>query len=339
MRMRFMLLCLLMFPMVIVRASGVWRDDDPKRIIHIDLRAVTLDKANYIVKEAKKEGFNAVQIQLSDGVRFEHAVSRLRQDAWTKEEFTSFVRISKSLGLDVIPELKLLTHQEKFFQNSKPALMFNQSTYEPRNPEVYKYVFELMDEIISIVKPKAFHIGHDEVAGWLWRRKFLPDVRVGKLPDYQKMLPANLFLEDVLILHKYLQERGIETWMWGDMLLSPDEFSGMFSRHLHGTVPGYGKQLRDNLPRDIVICDWHYFDKQTEFSSLGVMRDEGFKVIGVTWKKDLTIRNFTEYASQHHAYGMMATTWFHVQKKEWDVVDKIIFISGKVFLREFPDEK
>lgn len=127
--------------------------------------------------------------------------------------------------------------------------------------------------------------------------------------------------------------------MWGDMLISPDEFPEMLGRHLHGTLPGYGKAMREKLPKDIVICDWHYFDTQKDFPSLAAFKREGFRVLGATWKKDDTTANFSRYAAAHGADGMIATTWFHVQRKEWDIVDKIIDTSGKIFMKDFPDAK
>ena len=66
---------------------------------------------------------------------------------------------------------------------------------------------------------------------------------------------------------------------------------------------------------------------------------EGFSVIGATWKREVTIHNFSESAAKNGASGMIATTWFHVQKGEWKLVDRIINYSGKRFLRDFPDAK
>jgi hypothetical protein len=197
--------------------------------------------------------------------------------------------------------------------------MFNKVTYDPRKEEVYKAVFPLLEEIISLIRPPAVHIGHDEAARHVgnW-------IRTG-----EQALPADLFLQDVLRIHAYLKNRGIETWMWGDMLLSPDEFPGMLDRHLHGVMPGYGKALRTKVPRDVVICDWHYFDDQPDFPSLITMQKEGFRVIGSTWKRESTTRNFSRYAEKHGAYGMMATTWLKVG--EWDAVQEIINVSGEIF--------
>jgi hypothetical protein len=148
-----------------------------------------------------------------------------------------------------------------------------------------------------------------------------------------------LFLKDVLILNEHLKKKGIQTWMWGDMLISPDEVPSMKPEQMHGSMAGYGKALRDKLPRDIVICDWHYLDDQPYFPSLYMFRQEGFKVIGTTWKKEKTIHNFSLYAAKHGAEGMIATTWSHVQRKEWDVVERIIRESGEAFRKDFPDAK
>ncbi len=296
------------------------------RAWHFVLRAVSPDRARWMVDEAHKAGFNTVQVSVTDGVKLSKAPWQPLGDAWSTDEFKEWVNYARSYGMEVVPEIKLLTHQEKFFQGHFPDLMFNKVTYDPRQEAVYTdWVFPLLDEIITLINPRVIHIGHDEVVGWNLRHK------LKTLNQGESMLPAELFLTDVLRVHSYLKKRNIETWMWGDMLISPDEFPTMLDRHLHGGTGGYGKIMRDKLPRDIVICDWHYFDDKSDFSSLSVMQKEGFRVIGATWKKSETILNFSRYAAEHSAYGMMATTWFHVQKKEWDIVEKIIKESGKAF--------
>lgn len=225
-------------------------------------------------------------------------------------------------GLDVIPELKLMTHQEQFFQKHYPGLMFNAVSYDPRKEGVYQAVFRLLDELIDALHPRAIHIGHDEAFGWT----------VGQVAKWLRfgevMMPADLFARDVERIHGYLTQKGVETRMWADMLLDPAEFPGASSKHLHGMAAGYGKTLRDRLPRDIVMCDRHYGDEQGSFPSMAVMQREGFRVIGATWKREETMRNFSRYALSRHAYGLMATTWFHVQRNDRDLVDWIIHSSG-----------
>lgn len=310
--------------------SGV-SEESSIRAMHFVLRIVALDKALLMVDKASKARINTIQVTLTDGVRLDHSPWKVRDDAWSKRELLAWVLYAKSKGIEVIPEIKLLTHQEKLFQNNFPDLMFNHSTYDPRNNRVYEKVFFLLDEIIELIQPKSIHIGHDEVAGHNSRS------RKKWLLRGEPMLPAELFVSDVLNIHGYLKKRGVETWMWGDMLVSPNEFPSMLAKHLHGEAIGYGKAVRDKLPKDIVIIDWHYFDSQQDFPTLDVLQKEGFRVIGSTWKKERTIQSFSRYAAKHGAYGMMATTWWYVQKEEWNVVDRIIKFSGQTFLKDFPD--
>jgi hypothetical protein len=319
----------------------------PIRAIHISLEPgaiadeqVSPVLAKKLILRARENGFNTLVILLSNQVRLNSNPTPVKDSrAWSREDFLDVAGFARNQGLEIVPEIKLLTHQEKLLKKHRPDLLFNDFTYDPRKESVYQLIFPVLDELIELIHPRAIHIGHDEVAGWVWKRKSLPDLRVGNLPDEQPMLPAELYLQDILKLHGYLKAKGVETWMWGDMLISPAEFPDMLDRDLHGTVEGYGKPLRDKLPRDIVICDWHYSDDQSDFPSMDVMQKEGFRVIGSIWKKEKTTRNFSRYAARHGAMGMMATTWFHVRKNEWGVVDSIIDVSGTAFLKDFPDAK
>ena len=296
------------------------------RIMHVALAgAVPLERARGLVNEAQAAGFTAIQVVLTDGVQFNHAPWKPAKGAWTKAEFLSWAAYARAHGLDVIPEVKLLTHQEQFFQKRYPNLMFNSVSYDPRKDATYTVVFAFLDEVIEALHPKAIHIGHDEAFGWT----------VGQVSKWLKfgevMIPAELFMRDVRRVHAYLTAKGIATWMWADMLLSPAEFPGLPTRHLHGVADGYGKPLRDQLPRDIVMCEWHYDEKQAQFPSMAVMQGEGFRVIGATWKQEATMRSFSRYALSRHAYGLMATTWFHGPKHDTELVRWIIQASGALF--------
>lgn len=303
----------------------------PVRAVHFVLRTVSVDDAKHMADLAKKYGFNTLIFELGDAVQFSNFPGKFFENSLTKDELLMFVQYARELGLNVIPEINLLTHQEKFFGKSRPDLMFNLQTYDPRKPEVYGIVYAYLDEVIALLHPAAILIGHDEVAGHneASKKKFLAEDEV--------MLPAELFLQDVNLLHTFLTKNGIETMMWGDMLVSPDEFPSINSRDLNGEAQGYGRVLRRALPKDVTICDWHYGGEQTEFSTLSAFKAEGFHVLGSTWKTIKTTNNFSRYAAAYGADGMIATTWFHVQRKEWDVVERIIRQSGEAFSKDFPD--
>lgn len=314
--------------------------DEPVRAAHFvlapsspDAAAVPLRDALRILDAACNNGFNTVVVQIANSIKLDAAPKLTRRGAWEKQDMTTFLQRAETCNIDVVPELKLLTHQEKFFQEHYPNLMYNVVTYDPREDGVYDIVMPVLDEVIELMQPRAISIGHDEVIGWnrAHARK--------NLRDGESMLPADLFLADTLRLHGYLREKGVDTWMWGDMLFAPTEVPEMRASYLHGGPSGYGKAVRQQLPKDIVICDWHYVDQQAEFPTMTILQEEGFRVIGATWKKGDTIRQFSAYAAKHDAYGMMATIWFHVPLKEWDTVEQILSESGKHFATDASDDQ
>ena len=333
----FILAVVILISPVIVSALQNIPQEKNIRAIHFVLRMITMEDALLLVDKAKKAGFNTALVQLTDGVKLDHAPWKPLPNAWSKKDLRKWVLYAEQNGIKLIPELKLLTHQAKFFQSHYPRLMYNLKTYDPRNKEVYQKIFPLIDEVIGLFRPRAIHIGHDEVKGWhkSWKTK----IKEYFIPD--DMLPANLFLEDIKIIHSYLKNKGVETWMWGDMLLSPTEFPKDNRKWTpyHGSAPGYGKELREKIPKEIVICDWQYFSPNSDFPSLALFIKEGFRVLGATFKRKESTRNFSKYAAEHEAEGMIATTWFHVQRQEWITVDQIIETSGDSFNKDFPDAK
>jgi len=308
----------------------------PIRALHIDLHGITVKKALSLVEMAHDKGFNAVILLIGyndNGVKL-NSYPVVTMKRWSRDSLFLLASRAKKLGLVVIPGVPLLTHQEILFRGSHPEMMFNRETYDPRNKQVYKIVFGILDEVIELLNPPAIHIGHDEV---------LKKISVRHRPKWMKaeivetMLPADLFLQDVVSIHNYLKQRGLETLMWGDMLLSSDEFP-MVKKYdaCNGDDPGYGKELRRKIPKDIIINDWHY-SRYSEYPSIDVFKAEGFRVLGATFDNRAGIRNFSAYAKKHGADGMIATTWFYVQRKQWDVVDGIISYSGERFREDFGD--
>ncbi len=284
--------------------------------------------ARGIVDLACESGFNAVQFLLMNGVRMDRAPWRPSPRAWTKAQLLEWVAHIRAAGMEPIPEIKLLTHQEKFLGDRHPRLLYNAMTYDPRNEEVYTLVFSFLDEVLEGLRPRVVHIGHDEVFG------FAP----GQARQLKKAgaypLPADLFFEDIRRITGFLGPKGVGVWMWGDMLLSPDEFPGMLAKHLHGTLPGYGRPLRERLSREIVICDWHDSDDQEEFPAFSRLREEGFRVVAATWKKEHTIRNFARYASAHGAFGLMATTWYNMDNPAHEALVRWIVRSSDRLFRD-----
>lgn len=292
------------------------------RALHFSIAGIQAGDAERLIWEAQQSQLNTVLLQLGKSVVVP-GFPGAAPGAWTPETLEEVARYARQAGLRVVPEIKLLSHQELLFKDVRNDILLNPWTYDPSDDSTYAVVFRYLDRIIAMIHPTAIHIGHDEVVG------------VGgaapKNVHLSKVLPAHLFLVDVDTLHSYLAARGIRTWMWGDMFLQKQKYPHLFQQDLHGT-PAYAALL-DSIPRDVVICDWHYYGDQTDFPSARTFADAGHDVLGATWKNPVTIGNFSRYLADlgPHGLGMIATTWFHVQRGEWGVVDDIVKTSGKAF--------
>ena len=295
------------------------------RALHFVLKRIPLSVAMTMVDKARRARFNTIIVGVADAVDIRPDIVPIRADAMTKDEFRTLVAYARANGTEVIPGFPLLTGMQGFFKKSHLELLYNTTTYDPRKPAVYELVFEYFDELIDLIDPPAIHIGHDELKGLTGasRRKWLQ--------PGEQALPPELFLQDVITLNDYLVGRDLEVWMWGDMLIDHSEFPTMHRKNFHGTH-GFS-DLRDQIPENIVIADWHYHHETEDFPSAEAFADAGNDVVGASWKNKNNIRLFAEYMPRlgDKGRGMIATTFFHVQKREWDVVDGIIAESGYRF--------
>lgn len=299
--------------------------DIKNRVIHIRLCPGAINSYINFIRFARFNHFNKLILLLDKGVRLKSIKYWKNPEALSIQEFKDLVEYAKENGLEVIPELKLLSHQEKFFGNAYPELMYNKNTYNPLDKAVYNYVFAAIDEIIELTGASKFHIGHDEVAG---SKK--SDFKKGKLCEHEKQLAAKLFLKDVVTLNNYLNSKNIETWMWGDMLLSDDQFPSL--KGMRG-IHGYNDNLINELPKNITICDWHYNDTQKDFPSIYEFAKAGFKVYGATWVNKETIRRFAKYITTmpENVEGMIATTWYKLNGPKKELAIDIVNYSGEPF--------
>lgn len=304
-----------------------------RKIVHLPVYLDVEMNLDFI-NRARLANYDTIVIGCYDLVRFESLPWLARPNAITKEQLMSIVKYAKRSGLDVVPEIPLLTHQENLFAKLQ-KYQLNKYTYNPLAPGTYEDIFKLIDEVISIFQPSAFHIGHDEVCGiGILKEK-------GLLPC-NPALTADQFLADVIKIHNYLRGKGLEVWMWGDSLLDPS-MSANPDKHYHGDA-SYS-QIVDRLPKDIVICDWHYhtsspdsslrggFPITDKFPSVDFFIGKGLRVIGATWNDQRTTKNFSSYIANlknKQCIGMMATTWYHKQT-DYDKVKNIIDYSSEIF--------
>ena len=145
--------------------------------------------------------------------------------------------------------------------------------YCPSHPGSYKLLFDVLDEVIEVVKPQMVHIGHDE-----WRAP------PGSCPRCGNKDRGELFADDVNKIHDYLAARGIRTATYGDHLVERVRGKGVSEQKTRAGFayqwPGAlsPAQVIERIPKDILIFNWFWKDgkKTTESRTKFSWRSGGF---------------------------------------------------------------
>ncbi|MCX7625464.1 MAG: beta-N-acetylhexosaminidase [Candidatus Sumerlaeaceae bacterium] len=231
-----------------------------------------------------------------------------------KAEAQAVIDEAKRLGFEVVPLINTFGHCEWLLDNDSFRELSdnpdNPYAYDPSNPRVYEVCTKIYEEALAMFQPRYFHIGHDEVTLQGFPEKEQNKKRGAEL----------LFYEDTLFYYRWLRERGLKMMMWGDQLLAPGEGAG-------ATMAASKEQaqwLRNKLPKDIIIADWHYDpDPPEHFINLRILSESGFDVLACTWYSPLNILRFAKAATEEHqrqrakqrdhrqgrVLGLMQTTW------------------------------
>jgi len=109
------------------------------------------------------------------------------------------VAYCRERGMEVIPEVPCLSHADYLLNahqelSERPYDPFP-DTYCPSNPESYKLLFEVMDEVIDVFHPKVMQVGHDEFYTYglceRCRERSAPDILAGDINRIHEYLAAH----------------------------------------------------------------------------------------------------------------------------------------------------
>ncbi|MBN1901137.1 family 20 glycosylhydrolase [Candidatus Sumerlaeota bacterium] len=223
------------------------------------------------------------------------------QFGMTKDDARKVIRAADANFVEIIPLIQSLGHSEWIFANRRNLELAEDPdapyAYCPTNPETYKFIFSVYQEALDFFKPRAFHIGHDEVTN------------EGRFPYRSKSsgkTVTDLIMEDALKLHSWFSRKNVRVMLWGDMFLYATEGSGAC------LAPSLedARLRRALLPKDVLIADWHYDAVEpAKYKSLKLFKDEGFEAVGAPWYNPYNIRNLARACIQYKAKGLLQTTW------------------------------
>jgi hypothetical protein len=291
----------------------------------------------FIREVLPKEGVNTLVLEINFGFHFQSRPEFADASALNADDARQIAKACREAGVALVPQVNCLGHQswaestgrllqkhpefdetpdKKYKKGAKPddpAFFSYCRSYCPLHPEVHKVLFPLLSELAAAFEAKAFHIGMDEVF-------CLADPGC---PRCKGKDPAELFAGEVKTLRDHLQSVGCRTWMWGDRLLDGKATRiGSWEAATNGTHAAI-----DRIPKDVVICDWHY---EKAHETPRYFAEKGFEVVACPWRKPevalgqlaliRSLRGGEDKAVAARALGMVHTTWvgfapFHKEYK------------------------
>lgn len=240
-------------------------------------------------------------------------------NAMTKEQLKQLLKVADENFIEVTPLFQTLSHVPWLFEGGKNLdmaedpnypLYFNNSchslpfAFNTSHPNLYPMLEKLFDEVVEVFGPtRFFHVGLDEL--------FL----FGQFP-YRKETARkgvqNVVYDHILWCYKYAKKHNMQLMLWQDIFVTKEESPENGS----GGAPHFTAELRKKLPRDIIFTVWRYSGDFETFDDMRALAEEGFPVIGASWYATNNVENFTRFAKEQKAMGMLSTTWIYTPNKD-----------------------
>ncbi len=291
--------------------------DQQRRGIHVLMGSkAAVPHVERLIDLSAALGLNWLILEVSNNFAYQSHPEVAEPDSMDAEDAHRLAELAREKGIRLVPQYQCLGHQS--WREHTGALLrahpeFNEApdldpsargfycmSWCPNHPDLNPLIFDLFDELLDAFEADAFHVGMDEVfiLGQCERCKGTPN--------------AELFAKAVNDYHAHLVgRRGVEMLMWGDRLLDAEAMG--YSRYDASSNDTW--QAIDMIPKDIVMCDWHYGLKD-DYPSVRYFRQKGFRVWPAGWNEENAVRRFIEVSrkdASEKMVGYLATTWISLE--------------------------
>ncbi|MCL2462835.1 MAG: family 20 glycosylhydrolase, partial [Defluviitaleaceae bacterium] len=162
--------------------------------------------------------------------------------------------------IDIIPEAPSFSHCD-YLLTRHPELREKKNddyadTYCPSDERSYALIFDVLDEVIDVFRPKMINIGHDEAYS------------IGVCEACAEKDPVGLYSGDIRRIYDYLAGKGVATMIWGEKLLNASTEEGPAGGAaqtvhyetglpLDKPVPAIYPAI-EQIPKDCQILHWYW---------------------------------------------------------------------------------
>jgi hypothetical protein len=302
-----------------------WQKNNPLwRGVHFTLSSdQSLQSLLGAVPRFPSNGVNVLVVEVNYAYEFASHPD-LRQPGFVKQASArQLAAACRAHGIRLIPGFNCLGHQS-WSRQTAPLLAkrpeFDETpgqypnntniycrSWCPQHPGLNAVIFALLDDLAAGFEADAMHVGMDEV--FLIASEHCTRCKGGD--------PAKLFAKAAADLHGHLAgKRGLEVLIWGDRLL---DSKALGYSEWEAARNSTGSAI-DLLPKDIIVCDWHY-GRRAAYPSVPLLLEKGFRVWPSGWQPLEATVAFSEFARQQRAanarvLGYLCTTWGKVKPAE-----------------------
>ena len=244
--------------------------------------------------------FNRSMIQC-EAARWDKHPEITAPNAISKPDLRKLVDACRACYLEPIPLINVPGHAEWIFRHGS-NLGFAEDPQTPyayciNNPRSFAFIQDVLNECLPIFDARVCHIGHDEVT---MRGRFPnPDC-----PLCREAKVTELVVKHANRLTEWLSRRGVESMIWGDMLLGPGEATDA----THAKTLDDARRRRADIDKQTIVVDWHYA-ASADARSLEILRQAGFRVVAASWFTPANIQHLAQAARAAGAEGLLQTTW------------------------------
>lgn len=233
------------------------------RGVMLDLGRITEKKSYYVslLPWLAEWGYNMVHLHLVDDQRcalvFPSRPELATAGAFTADEMRNFIKIAKSHGISVMPEIEALGHSQFITENRKyrhlAEILKNKTGFNsmcPADPEVREILSDLLRDTADIFDHKLIHVGLDEVLFGDCKRC---------ANKFRKAEEWKRFAEHAAWVHAEVRKLGRRPAMWADHVVKKLD-------------------MLDYFKKDVLMFNWDY---TTEYRVLRAqsLLDRGFEVV------------------------------------------------------------
>ena len=241
----------------------------------------------YIYRQIAGYKFNTIVWQMKAGYRYESWPRLANRCALNREQMRDVIRFARDHFIELIPNTNILGHAN-WIVLKYPELQEDGKPHQlcTRHPQTYPMLFDVMEEMLDLFDhPKRLHVGLDEVR---WKTHNLPEAE--QCPRCRGIPKHQIYADHINRLHEFLAGKGVQMWMWGDMLVPTH----------NGAKPFDCSKAMDLIPKDIVICNW---SANHSAGSCEMLAKRGFPVVKAN-SSEMVL------ADAPHTFGNLASFWY-----------------------------